>query len=80
MVHDNPLTTDDIPIVHDIDYNEADYIENIQDNPQDLNDINFAGKDPSERIHKHPPIKSFGDAYEKLVANNDDMLWHSFFG
>ena len=71
---------DDIPVVHDIDYDDADYIENVQNNPQDLMDINFAGKDPSGRIHKHPPIKSFGDAYEKLVADNDDMLWHSFFG
>ena len=76
MVHDNPLTMDDIPIVHDIDYNEADYIENIQDNPQDRIDINFGGKDPSERTK----FKSLGDTYEKLVANNDDMLWHSFFG
>ena len=56
---------DDIPIRHDIDYNDADYIDDLQGQ--------------SGRIfHNHP--KSFGDAVEELVANNDDLLWHSFFG
>ena len=60
---------DDIPIVHDIDYNDADYIDDLQNKIQGQ----------SRRIfHNHP--KSFGDAFEKLVANNDDLLWHSFFG
>ena len=56
---------DDIPIVHDIDYDEADYIENIQDNPQDRIGINFIGKNPLERTK----LKSLEDAYEKLAAN-----------
>ena len=75
-----------IPFVDDIDYNDADYIHDLQgdydqgESPksyiQDLIDINSMGKDPSERAK----LKTLGDAYEKLMAGNDDILWNTMFG
>ena len=71
--------------MHDIDYDEAAYIDYIQDDyTQDestdnsviqMKHINFKGKDPSEGTK----LNTFGDAFEKLMADNDELLWKSFF-
>ena len=55
------------------DYNQADTAKSYI---QDLIDINSLGKDPSEKAK----LKTLGNAYEKLMANNDDILWNTFFG
>ena len=71
------------------EYDDADYIDNLQPKfqddynqgsthkyLQDLININSMGKDPSE-IAK---LQTLGNAYEKLMATNDEFLWNSLFG
>ena len=67
------------------EYDDADYLGNTEDDYnqssthkylQDLININSMGKDPSE-IAK---LQTLGNAYEKLMAKNDEILWNSLFG
>ena len=55
------------------DYNQGGYTHKYL---QDLININSMGKSASEKAK----LQTLGDAYEKLMANNDDILWNSFFG
>ena len=54
--------------MHDIDYDDMDYLQ--------LPEVNTN----QQLSHSSEEISgSLGDAMEKLLTNNDELLWHSLF-
>ena len=54
--------------MHDIDYDYMDYLQ--------LPEVNTN----QQLSHSSEEISgSLGDAMEKLLTNNDELLWHSLF-
>ena len=56
-------------IKHDIDYADSDYL--LFDNAQD----DFTDHNHGKLFYN----LDLGDAYDKLIENNDDLLWNSLF-
>ena len=71
---------------HDIDYDENDYLElpdtnqgqlshSVEDISPDLPDVNAI----ENELQAVEDEGSLGDAIEKILADNQELLWHSIF-